>query len=160
MEGDDQMVHFILKQLQFVRNNTLTEVSELTEQQVTLIPAGFRNNIKWHLGHIYVVQEKFAFDLAGEAPHYPAHFKEWFDTGSSPSDWKEEMLPTREELLILLKQQILRIDQTLSLHINKQIQPYTTSTGLTLTAVQELLSFCLYHEGMHFGTIKSLKYLL
>ena len=154
------MAHYIFKQLQFVRNNTLTEVSELTEQQIILMPPGFRNNIKWHLGHIYVVQEKFAFDLTGEEPEYPTSFTEWFGTGSSPSDWKEEVLPTLEELITLLKQQILRIEQTFSSNLNKHILPYTTSTGLTIASVQQLLSFCLYHEGMHFGTIKSLKRLL
>lgn len=154
------MEPYIFKQLQFVRDNTLAEVRELTEQQLLSMPPGFRNNIKWHLGHIYVVHEKFAFDLTAEETHYPKHFIECFGTGSSPSDWKEDVLPTLEELTVLLKQQQLRIEQVLSINLDKPINTYTTSTGLTLSSVQELLSFCLYHEGMHFGTIKSLKRLL
>ena len=154
------MAQFIFKQLQFVRENTLAEVNELTEEQLLIVPASFRNNIKWHLGHIYVVHEKFAFDLTGEKGFYPNHFKEYFGTGSSPSDWKEDVLPTHEELMALLKQQQLRIEQSLNLRLDNTTEPYTTSTGLTLSTVQELLSFCLYHEGMHFGAIKSFKRLV
>ena len=40
------MEPYIFKQLQFVRDNTLAEVRELTEQQLLSMPPGFRNNIK------------------------------------------------------------------------------------------------------------------
>ncbi|PAK37103.1 hypothetical protein CHI08_23535 [Peribacillus simplex] len=51
-----------------------------------------------------------------------------------------------------------RIEQTLEFRLKEVVEkPFTTSTGLTLSTVEELLSFCLYHEGMHFATIKSFK---
>jgi hypothetical protein len=152
------MKNYILKQLRFVRENTIGCVAELSEEASLFIPEGFNNNLKWNLGHIYVVQEKFAFYFIKEKMLIPNNFIELFNTGTKPADWGEQVLPTTSELIQLLKNQSDRIEQTLEFRMKENIEkPFTTSTGLTLLTVEELLSFCLYHEGMHFATIKSYK---
>ena len=152
------MRNYILKQLRFVRENTIGHVAEMNDETALFIPEGFNNNIKWNLGHIYVVQEKFAFHLTGEKMTMPNHFAELFTTGTKPADWEEQVSPTIRELIGLLENQVNRIEQTLEFRMKEAIeQPYNTSTGLTLSTVEELISFCLYHEGMHFDTIKLIK---
>ncbi|MGG3451088.1 DinB family protein [Domibacillus aminovorans] len=152
------MKNYIFKQLRFVRDNTIGHVSEMNEETSLFIPEGFNNNIKWNLGHIYVVQEKFPFHFVGEKMIIPDHFTELFSPGTKPVDWGERMLPTIHELIQLLENQVNRIEQALEFRMKEAIeQPYTTSTGLTLSTVEEFLSFCLYHEGMHFDAIKSIK---
>lgn len=151
------MENYIFKQLRFVRDNTIGHVAEMNDETSLSIPEGFNNNIKWNLGHIYVVQEKFAFHFTGEEMNLPDQFTELFSPGTKPSDWGEEVPPIHE-LILLLENQVCRIEKVLKFRIKEAVeQPYTTSTGLTLSTVEEFLSFCLYHEGMHFDAIKSIK---
>ncbi|MFP3125659.1 DinB family protein [Ectobacillus funiculus] len=150
------MKNYIFKQLRFVRESTINCVAEINDEASLFIPKGFNNNIKWNLGHIYVVQEKFAFYFIKEKMIMPNNFSELFTTGTKPTNWEDQTLPTISELIQLLENQTERIEQTLELRLKEVIEkPFTTSTGLTLSTVKELLSFCLYHEGMHFATIKS-----
>lgn len=58
------MDQIIFKQLKFVRSVTVRAVEGLSEGILDSIPEGFNNNIRWNLGHIYLVQEKFAFHSA------------------------------------------------------------------------------------------------
>ncbi|MDO7486948.1 DinB family protein [Peribacillus frigoritolerans] len=151
------MENYIFKQLRFVRDNTIGHVAEINDEISLSIPEGFNNNIKWNLGHIYVVQEIFAFHFIGEEMKIPDQFTELFSPGTKPSDWAEEVPPIHE-LILLLENQVRRIEQALRFRMKEDVeQPYTTSTGLTLSTVEEFLSFCLYHEGMHFDAIKSIK---
>lgn len=82
---------------------------------------------------------------------------ELFSTGTKPIDWGDKALLTIQGQIQLLKNQIDRIEQNLEGRLDDVIVPYTTSTGLTLSTLKELISFCLYHEGMHFDAIKSIK---
>jgi hypothetical protein len=151
------MEHYIFKQLGFVRENTLSQVVGMKDEESLLIPKGFNNNIKWNLGHIYVIQEKFRFQIMGEETQLLNYFMELFGSGTKPTEWGNQELPTIHELIQLLRNQLDRIEQNLEGRLDDGIPPYTTSTGLTLSTVKELISFCLYHEGMHFDAIKSIK---
>jgi DinB superfamily len=150
------MGNFIIKQLRFVRDNTIRQVKEIDETSSLFIPEGFNNHIKWNLGHIYLVQEKFAFQFIGEKMDMPNSFPELFSPGTYPANWGEQV-PSIQELIQLLEGQVDRIEGVLENKMKVAVGPYTTSTGLTLSTVEEFLSFCLYHEGMHFDAIKSIK---
>lgn len=151
------MAHYIFKQLKFVRDNTLAQVEGVNDKQSLIVPNGFNNNVKWNLGHIYVIQEKFAFQLAGEQTQLSPQYITLFSSGTRPAEWGVQDLPTIHELIHVLSDQLFRIEQTLNGRLDDTISAYTTSTGLTLSTVKELISFCLYHEGMHFDAIKSIK---
>lgn len=152
------MSDFIFEQLRFVRDNTIEQVSELDEVSSLITPKYFNNNIKWNLGHIYLVHEKFAFQLTGEETKIPGSFLDVFSPGTRPSEWINVDIPLLDELIPLMKNQVDRIEKTLKTQLKTVVdKPYTTSTGLTLSTVEAFLSFCLYHEGMHFDTIKSIK---
>lgn len=153
------MSHYIFNQIHFVRNQTVKQVKEVDEAASHLIPGGFNNNIKWNLGHIYLVQEIFAFQLIGETMELPDHYRDLFGRGTKPADWGEQV-PSMQELLDRLSNQISRVERLESRLGDVLEQPYTTSSGLTLGSVGELLSFSLYHEGMHFDAIKTIKRLI
>jgi len=156
--GGKEMKNYLLKQLRFVRENTINCVAEINDEVSLFIPEGFNNNIKWNLGHIYVVQEKFAFYFIKEKMITSNNYSELFTIGTSPTNWGKQALPTISGLIQLLENQIDRIEQALQFRLKEVTEkPLTTSTGLTLSTVEELLSFCLYHEGMHFATIKLYK---
>lgn len=156
------MEHYLFKQLAFVRAQTLKLMVGLTEENADRIPEGFRNTIRWQLGHIYVVLERIAFQYIGLPLHLPEGFKEQFENGTSPLNVPNfAAIPTLQELETLLNEQQERIRNGLRDRLQeKVVQPYTTSAGMTLETPEQFLSFSLYHEGMHLSVIKLYKILL
>lgn len=156
------MEQFLFNQVAFVRSQTLKLLDGVTEEMADQIPEGFRNNIRWNLGHIYLVLERFAFQFLNLPQELPTGFKERFERGSSPLDTPDSVpVPTLEELKNLLHEQPIRIQAALTNRLQEQIAPpYTTSSGMTLERPEQFLSFGLYHEGMHLSTIKVYKKLL
>lgn len=154
--------HYLFKQLAFVRGQTLKLMDGVTEDTADRIPDGFRNTIRWQLGHIYVVLERFAFQYLGLPLRLPEGFKEQFEYGTTPLNWPDSIVvPTLPELENLLKDQQERILDVLGLRMQEKIvPPYTTSAGMTLETPEQFLSFNLYHEGMHISIIKLYKILL
>ena len=154
------MAHFLFKQLAFVRSLTLKEAEGINEETSLIIPDRFNNNIKWNLGHIYHAQERFAFSFTGDEMIMPDAFHGWFGRGTKPADWQGE-LPKMDELRALLEQQTERIERQVAHRLPYPIgEPFATSTGLTLSSVEEMLTYSLHHEGLHSETIKSIKRLL
>jgi hypothetical protein len=151
------MSDYLFKQLEFTREQTLKAVAGITEVVADTIHNGFRNNIRWNLGHIYFAQERFAFHFLGMPLSLPANYSDLFANGTSPLNWTEEP-PSLSELITLLSGQYERVSRSLEHRLDEKIEkPYTTSAGLYLETVRELLSFMLYHEGMHFSNIKAYK---
>jgi len=154
--GTTEMNESICGQLAFARSQTLKVIEKLSDAELEINPEGLNNDVKWNLGHIYVITEKFAFTLTGEAAMIPEHFQGWFASGTSPNEWTVTP-PTKEELITLLQQQLERIQARNVNSFNDPLpESYSTTTGLHLATVAESLSFCLYHEAMHFAAIKSI----
>ncbi|WP_268795874.1 DinB family protein [Paenibacillus sp. Root444D2] len=145
-----------------MRGQTLKLMDGITEETADRIPDGFRNTIRWQLGQIYVVLERFAFQYMGLPLRLPEGFKEQFEYGTTPLNRPNSIaVPTLPELESLLKNQQERIRDVLDLRLQEKIvPPYTTSAGMTLETSEQFLSFNLYHEGMHISVIKLYKILL
>ncbi|SEN93928.1 DinB superfamily protein [Amphibacillus marinus] len=154
------MSDYLFTQLRFVRANTLRDVEDVTNKMSEIIPVGSNNNIKWNLGHIYFNHERFAFHFAKENLLMPESFAESFRPGTKPqSDGTIDV--DFSEIIALLEGQIDRIESTFKGRLSETtVESYITSKGLHLATVEEFLSFCLYHEGMHYEKIKLLKELI
>ncbi|WP_017729400.1 DinB family protein [Halalkalibacterium ligniniphilum] len=151
---------YLINQLTFVRNNTVKAVKGTSEELADIVPTGFNNSLRWNLGHIYLVHERFAFSFIEEDSQLSEDFVKWFSPGTKPADW-DSAPPNVETLVTMLEEQIERIERLLSERLEEKVkEPYTTSSGLRLSSVEEFLSFCLYHEGMHFDAIKTIKRLV
>jgi uncharacterized damage-inducible protein DinB len=148
---------FLFNQLKVIRSNTIDAVKELSESQADLVPKGFNNNIRWNLGHVYLVQERFAFGFTKEPMQLPDEFTELFGRDTKPSEWKVQP-PTLPELIRLLEDQTIRIKEKLNDRLDETVaNPLAMPSGLTLKTLGEFLIFSMYHEGMHVQTIKMLK---
>ncbi|MDP4160037.1 MAG: DinB family protein [Bacillota bacterium] len=151
------MKEFLFNQLKVVRSNTINAVQEISESRADLIPVGFNNNIRWNLGHVYLVQEKFAFEFAQEPMQLPEKFPDLFGRETKPADWKVQP-PSLTDLIGLLENQTNRIKDKLNDRLYEAVSnPLTMPSGLTLKTIGEFLTFSMYHEGMHVQTIKMLK---
>lgn len=151
------MGDYLIKQLRFVRGNTIKQITGIDEKETHTVPQGFNNNILWNLGHILLVHEKFSFALTNEKMELPKDFAEWFAPGTKPGNWGMQ-ISSLDEIILLLSKQIDRVEQTLEHRLEEYLEkPFVTSSGLEILTVKECLSFCLYHEAMHFATIKAIK---
>ncbi|MNC57061.1 DinB superfamily protein [compost metagenome] len=154
------MENFLFQQLEFARSQTLKALDGITESDANRIPDKFRNHILWNAGHIYLVQERFAFVLHGLDAQLPESFMTLFAPGTTPLNWTETP-PALTEVIDMLQKQPQRIQSALMNSIWDKIPtPYTTSTGITLDTIGSFLNFTFYHEGMHFNVIKHYKVLL
>ncbi|MNB67749.1 DinB superfamily protein [compost metagenome] len=150
------MQDYLFDQLRFVRQVTLHITQDIDESQADLIPEGFHNNIRWNLGHIYLVQEQFAFHFAGEPIQIPDGYRELFGSGTRPSG-QTLSPPALTELRQLLSEQPDRIRERLDNRLDEVVRNPLTIHSLSLRTVRELLTLNLYHEGQHGQAIKSLK---
>ncbi|GGE31271.1 formate dehydrogenase [Pullulanibacillus camelliae] len=151
------MSQHVFTPLKIVRQRTINAVKGLSDHVLDTIPEGFNNNVRWNLGHVYLVQENFAFRLAGEPGEIPEAFNEFFAKGTKPADWDSKP-PTLETLIEMLENQSKRIEETFKDRLDERVKkPFTTESGLNLNTIGELLTFSLYHEGIHFNAINLLK---
>ncbi len=150
------MDHSIFDHLLFARRATLHYVKELSESQANFIPERFNNNIRWNLGHIYLVHEQLAFMEAPTSRKIPEGFTELFAMGTRPLDRTNEEF-TLNELIELLKEQPQRIEQELKGRLNEKVEKPFLLPGLQLEAIGEFLSFAFYHESGHTQSIKMIK---
>lgn len=149
----------LLETVKFARGATLSVVGDVSETEADAIPNGFRNNIRWHLGHIYVVQENMMFGLSKLHRTLPEGYLDWFNRGTSPADWKTPPV-SLDVLKEALRTQTDRIVETFHDKLDQPlVQPFELP-GLVVTKVGELLNFSVFHEGQHMGIIKGLKYAL
>ncbi|REE68676.1 DinB family protein [Paenibacillus taihuensis] len=155
----EQMEHYLFKQLKFVRSQTLKQLDGVTEEMADRVPEGFRNTIRWNLGHVYVVLERYIFQYLNLPQQLPAGFKELFEFRTSPLDWQPgAAIPTLAELEQLLSGQLERVEAAIANRLHETLpQPYTTSTGLTIESPEQFCSINLFHEGMHLSVIKLYK---
>ncbi|WP_085994121.1 DinB family protein [Oceanobacillus senegalensis] len=142
----------IFKQVELVRKNTLNEMENLSEEQADLMPEGFNNNIRWNLAHIYTVQNILLAKFGGKDIETPSRYLELFAPGTRPADWQGEV-PTLNEVKQILEEQPAKLKEALAGQLDeKAAEPFKS-----LSTVGEILTFTIYHEGMHVGTIKGLK---
>ena len=150
------MGQFIFDQLSFARQSLINTVKEIGEIQADIVPEGFNNSIRWNLGHVCVVQERFSFFFADEPMGIPNEFLELFSAGTKPSDWKIKP-PTLQELDKILREQPNRIRERLYGRLDEVIaNPFSRIPGITLKTFDELLTFSLFHEGQHIQAVKML----
>jgi len=146
------MSETIFQLVDLVRQNTLKFAESLDPSLLDTVPPGFNNSIRWNLGHILLVQENLTIGLAGLPSGLPESYREFFGNGTKPADWTDTP-PSPETLLAQLKEQPARLRAVLAGRLGQQtVKPFHG-----LERVGDLISFSLYHEGMHQGAVKALQ---
>jgi len=130
-----------------IENNTL--------EQLNKIPEGFNNNIIWNVAHILVTTEVLAYKLSGLPMHISDEMVGKYKKDSSPKgDVTQAEVDEIKSLLVSTAEQL---ESDYKKGLFKNYTEYTVSTtGNTLTCVDDVLQFNLVHEGMHIGYILAL----
>lgn len=137
------------------RELVLKELEGLTLEQIHKTPAGFKNSIAWNVAHLVVTQQVLHYKLAGLDCLCPDELIEDFKKGTSPSkDFTEEEFDEVKDLLAGLPD---TLEEDYNAGIFETYTEYPTSTGFVLTSIETAIEFNNFHEGIHYGIIRSIK---
>ena len=137
------------------RELVLKELEGLTLEQIHTTPAGFKNNIAWNVAHLVVTQQLLHYKLSGLNCLCPDDLIDAHKKGTSPTKtFTEEEFDEVKELLIGLPD---TLQEDFEAGIFKTYNEYPTSTGFVLTAIDNAMVFNNFHEGIHYGIIRSIK---
>ncbi|WP_059174159.1 DinB family protein [Bacillus sp. FJAT-27445] len=142
----------LFNQLRDYRNDILGCVADLSEEAADNVPAGFNNNIRWNLGHIYLDQLLWIKHLTKEPIEIPEGFNDWFGFGTSPPTWNSQP-PSLDELRQLLSSQPDWIKETYGDRLDETF----TETESGMQTIAQVLVRTIYHEGIHLGAIFALR---
>ncbi len=133
-----------------------TFLDNYTIEELTKIPQGFSNSIFWNIKHVVVTQQLLVYNLSGISMMLSKNEIESYKKGSSPAG----TTVTQEEITLLKEQLFTTLEKTKKDFQNgifKEFNAYTVSTKTTLNTVKEAIEFNNFHEGIHLGTIFSLR---
>ncbi len=137
------------------RELVLKELDGLTLEQIHSIPTGFKNSIAWNVAHLVVTQQLLNYKLSGLNCLCPDELIEAHKKGSTPTKvFTEEEFEEVKELLIGLPD---TLEEDYNAGIFKDFKEYPTSTGFVLTSIETAIAFNNFHEGIHYGIIRSIK---
>lgn len=145
----------LFNQLKSYREDVLHLLEEVSDLDAEVIPTGFKNNIRWNAGHIYLDQYLWIEHLTKEKSEIPEPFRTWFGYGTSPKDFTNKT-PSLKELKILLKSQPDKIKELYGHRLEEEFPP----TEMGMFTIEQVLVRTIYHEGMHLQTIIDIKKLL
>ena len=121
------------------------------------IPAGWNNNLRWHIGHLVVTPQRLTYGVMGEAVRVPEAYNGWFMKGTGPRDWGNAPVPPLEQLIeeMTAESEKLFADMEPRLRLPYK-QPYETSVGIVLHNPADSLLMSYMHDGIHLGMLLAL----
>ncbi|SDC33940.1 DinB superfamily protein [Terribacillus halophilus] len=142
----------LLGQMRTYRNELLQLAKSFTKEEADIIPRGFRNNVRWNLGHVFLDQYSWIQALTKEEAPIPDGFKNWFSYGTTPADFTNKT-PEFNELLSLLQAQPDRIFERYADRIDEEYP----AIDLGMQTIEQVLVRTIFHEGMHLQAIMDIR---
>lgn len=148
-------MHFTLDVLSNTRQLLKKTIENNTLEVLNKVPEGFNNNVIWNIGHVLVTEQLLVYKLSGLSMSVSAALVDKYKKGTKPEgDVSQEDV---NEIKTLLISTIEDTKENYKKEVFKAYQEYTVSTtGNTLTNVNDALQFVQCHEGMHMGYILAL----
>jgi hypothetical protein len=141
-----------------VRTMTAALLEGIPAEKAEVVPSGWKNNARWHAGHLVVTPRLLTFGLLGEPLGVPDEYRKWFAKGSAPEAWGGEKLPDYAQLVHEVEECSEQLFDAMKGRWNEPYrQPYVTSVGVKLCTPAEGLNFSLCHDGIHLGLLLALK---
>lgn len=145
------MSEAVLKSYEVARSRFMKAIEALDVKIVDVQPEGFNNTIHWHIGHVLTVSERFLFGFPQKSDYLPQKYMELFAPGTKPSDWQGDV-PSISELSGQLQEQLERLKEIPAESLTDRLQkPF-----LGLETFGEIITFSLFHEGLHLGQIQAM----
>jgi uncharacterized damage-inducible protein DinB len=142
----------LFNQLREYRKELINIADTVSDEEAEIIPKGFRNNIRWNLGHVYLDQYLWIKALTKEEMSFLEPLQKYFCFGTSPADF-DENTPTIKEIKDLLKKQPDQIEEAYAHKLEEEFAP----TEMGMHTIEQVLIRTIFHEGMHLQAIMDIK---
>ncbi|MGB3143511.1 MAG: DinB family protein [Maribacter sp.] len=133
------------------RKNLHAILSKTAKEKLLKIPEGFNNNIYWNIAHTMVTQQLLCYKFSGLKMRVPEELVDKFKKGTVPDG-----TATDKEMKVVAEFLISSIEWTKEDYetaLFQEYNEYTTSARVTLSSIDDAISFNLFHEGLHLGAI-------
>ena len=137
------------------RTLLLKLIEKFSLEQLNTVPKGYRNSIFWNVAHTIVTQQLLVYGLSNQPFLVDSELVKTYR-----KDTKTVHEATETELAEIKTLLFSTVEQTKIDYENdffKNYMPYTTSLNVTLSTVEEAISFNTFHEGIHLGYILAMK---
>jgi hypothetical protein len=145
----------ITEKIHAIYHKTLVAVPQ---DQLFYIPDSFNNNLFWNISHGLVTGQALIYKLSKLTPRVDETLIKKYSKGSFPEEGVSTAEIEQVAEALLATPQWLREDYEKG--IFEGFSPYTTSAHVTLESVEDAITFNLFHLGLHYGTIQSIRKLL
>jgi len=140
-----------------LKNRTLLLklIEKFSLDQLNTVPKGYRNSIFWNVAHTIVTQQLLVYGLSNTPLLVDSELVKTYK-----KDSKTVHEATEEELALIKTLLFSTIEQTKIDYDNgvfKGYTPHATSLNVTLSTIDEAISFNAFHEGIHLGYILAMK---
>lgn len=152
-----------IENIKHFRKYLLKLTEDLSVEQLNKIPAGYNNNIIWHLAHVGCVVQNVCYVRSGLPITTEDQYFSPYMPGTKPERFIDE-----EEINIIKALSISSIDRLQSDYEQNVFSqhPYTPSEfipkvyGMQITNIDEAIDYLIYHEGTHAGYVLAMKHLV
>lgn len=130
-------------------------IEETSLEDLNKIPKGFNNSIIWNIAHVVVSEQLLAYKLSGLSSTLSDEIINKYRKDTKPeSDVTQKEVNKIKDLLFSTLEKT-KADYNKGAF--KTYNAYTVSTtGNTLTNIDDALQFILTHEGIHYGYVLAL----
>jgi hypothetical protein len=144
--------------LRQVRPRALELVESLSDEQLLIIPDGYRNNILWNFTHTIVTQQLLCYACSELPLHISDELRDQARKGTAPGDWKSP-----PDVAVVKAFHLNLVDQLAEDYQAGKFaafKEYKTSAGVVLRHIDDAIAFNNFHEGLHLGVMMSLRKLV
>ncbi|MCF3944443.1 DinB family protein [Oceanobacillus alkalisoli] len=142
------------KQFNLARTALINFIDDhINEETADVQAKPFNNTLRWHIGHVLVVDEKMLFRFPKKSDHIPENYADLFGPGTKPSDWTEEA-PSLDELKKFLLDQQERLNNFDDLFWKTNVT-FKVPFG-SVETFGDLLIMLGHHETEHLGKMKAM----
>ncbi|TAI47774.1 DinB family protein [Flagellimonas allohymeniacidonis] len=140
-----------------LKNRTILRyyLQNLTKDELFRIPKGFNNNIWWNIAHVVVTTQVLTYGFSGLDYIMEEELVEKYRKGTSP-----EGEPSLDEVK-RIEDGLFSTLQTMETDYQEGkfsgFKEYLTSPKVLLRTVEDAISFSVFHDGLHLGTILALR---
>ena len=129
-------------------------LENLSEHDLFTIPKGFNNNIWWNIAHVVVTEQKLVYGLSGLPFNISEEWVAGYQKGTFPNGQPSaDQITELKDLLFQLPEKTITDYQGGQF---TNFKPYMTTPKVELKSVEDAITFNVFHEGLHLGSIMAL----
>lgn len=131
-------------------------LTETPREDLFVIPDGFNNNLWWNIAHVLVTQQLLVYKMSGKNLLISDALVAKYKKGTVPTEEpvSEAEIKEVETLLLSVPKQT---EEDYAKGIFTSFESYTTTPKVTLNSVEDAITFNVFHEGIHLGSILALR---